>query len=323
MKGWLVGAAVVALAVAAAVLVWPSRESAQPEDPEPELIDYVALGDSFSAGPLIPEARGDPASCFRSTNNYPAYLAGYLDVTSYRDVTCSGASTRDLRAPQPTFLGAGPPPQLDALSPQTDLVTLGIGGNDFGLFGSLVDTCPRVRSQDANGAPCRRSFTLRAGGGLVDTKARDARRVEDRIALGLRAIHRKAPAAEVYVVGYPRLLPGLGRCPAVPFAAGDYQWGGRIARLLNLSLSRAAERGDATYVDLYPASLGHDACAGDEAWVNGSRLQLGMAANFHPFQAGMRGMAGAIYEVVTGRSAPDAENASPPPAAVIPNRVGG
>ena len=97
MKAWLVGATVVAVAVVAAVLVWPHRESGQPAEPEPELIDYVALGDSFSAGPLIPDARGDPASCFRSTNNYPAYLAGYLDVTSYRDVTCSGASTRDLR----------------------------------------------------------------------------------------------------------------------------------------------------------------------------------------------------------------------------------
>ena len=39
-------------------------------------IHYVALGDSYSAGPLVPTPRRDPDGCLRSTNNYPAYLAG-------------------------------------------------------------------------------------------------------------------------------------------------------------------------------------------------------------------------------------------------------
>ena len=105
----------------------------------PRHLDYVALGDSYSAGPLIEVGRQDPVGCFRSTNNYPAYLAGYFGVRSYRDVTCSGATTDDFRSPQTLILGdTEPPPQLDALSRGTDLVTIGIGGNDFGLFGSLI-----------------------------------------------------------------------------------------------------------------------------------------------------------------------------------------
>jgi len=38
-------------------------------------IDYVALGDSFSAGPFIGTMRTDPEGCARSKDNYPAFLA--------------------------------------------------------------------------------------------------------------------------------------------------------------------------------------------------------------------------------------------------------
>ena len=304
---------VVAAALAAAGVVAVQFRTPAPE-PAPEPVDYVALGDSFSAGPLVPDARSDPPGCFRSTNNYPAYLAGYLGVRSYRDVTCSGAQTRDLLRPQRMAFGQTTPPQLDALSAGTDLVTVGIGGNDFGLFGSIIGTCGVLRDRDPRGAPCRRSFTR-----PVDTKARDARRVEVGVARVLRAVARRAPQAEVYVVGYPRLLPESGRCLAVPFAAGDYPWGRRVERLLNDSLSGAAERSGATFVDLYPASRHHDACAGSRAWLNGSQTLFGLAAGFHPFQEGMRGIARAVHASITGEPAPRNADAEPPPGSVVRN----
>jgi lysophospholipase L1-like esterase len=313
-----VGAVLVVAALAAAGGV-AVRSSSPAPAPAPEPVDYVALGDSFSAGPLVPEARSDPPGCFRSTNNYPAYLSGYLGVRTYRDVTCSGARTRDLQRPQQLAFGQTAPPQLEALSAGTDLVTVGIGGNDFGLFGSIVGTCDALRDRDPRGAPCRRSFTRRIDGRPVDTKARDARRVEDHVARVLRAVARRAPEAEVYVVGYPRLLPELGRCAAVPFARGDYPWGRRVQRLLNDSLRSAAERSGATFVDLYPASRGHDACAGSRAWVNGSQTLFFLAAGFHPFQSGMRGMAQAIHAAITGEQAPGNEEAEPPPGSLVRN----
>ena len=211
------------------------------------------------------------------------------------------------------------PPQLDALSARTDLVTVGIGGNDYWLFGSIVGTCGALRDRDPRGAPCRRSFTRRIDGRRVDTKARDARRVEDRVARVLRAVARRAPEADVYVVGYPRLLPDRGGCAAVSFAAGDYPWGRRVERLLNDSLSAAAERSGATFVDLYPASRGHDACAGSRAWLNGSQTLFGLAAGFHPFQEGMRGMARAVHAFITGDPAPRNADAEPPPGSVVRN----
>ena len=319
MRARTVGAGVAAAVLAAAGVLVVRAGSPEPAA-APEPVDYVALGDSFSAGPLVPEARSDPPGCFRSTNNYPAYLAGYLGVRSYRDVTCSGARTRDLGRSQQLAFGQTTRPQLDALSTGTDLVTVGIGGNDFGLFGSIVGTCGALRDGDPRGAPCRRSFTRRVDGRPVDIKARDARRVEDRVARALRAVARRAPEAEVYVVGYPRLLPERGTCAAVGFAAGDYPWGLRVERLLNDSLRAAAERSGATFIDLLPASRGHDACAGPRAWLNGSQTLFGLAAGFHPFQSGMRGMAQAVHVAITGEQVPGSTEADPPSGAVVLNR---
>lgn len=281
-------------------------------------IDYVALGDSFSAGPLIPDVRSDPTGCLRSTNSYPAYLAGYLGVRSYRDVTCSGATTDDLFSRQRLVLGDyRPPPQLSALAEDTDLVTIGIGGNDFGLFGSLIATCGQVAASDPGGAPCRAEFTDANG---VDTKARDARRIEGRVARVVAAVRTRAPGAEVYLVGYPRLLPDDGTtCARAPLATGDYAWTNRIGRLLNRSVRLAAERGGAHFVGLAAASAGHDVCAGPAAWVNGDTLRLGVAADYHPFRRGMRAEARWVYQAITGRVAPTYAVARPPSGSVVTN----
>lgn len=271
--------------------------------------EYVALGDSYSAGPLIPQQRPDLIGCLRSTNNYPAFLATYLGLPGYTDVTCSGAETTDMRQPQRTIVpGPLPAPQLDALTPTTDLVTLGIGGNDYGLFGSMISTCEEVRDQDPDGAPCRKHFTEDG----VDTKKRDARRIQPLVGRVVREIRERSPKADVFVLGYPRLLPQKGTCAEVPFAKGDYRWGNQIERLLNRSIRKAARNNGATYINLYPASKGHDACAGDEAWINGSELKPAEAANFHPYLVGMRGTSRAAYRQITGSRAPEVEYATAP-----------
>src|SRR3954471_15153979 len=139
-------------------------DGAAPGDPAPEQAAaarysrYVALGDSYSAGPLIPTT--DLAGgCARSDHNYPSLLAARLHVARLVDVTCSGASTADLTHVQRPFQGARVPPQLDAVTPHTDLVTVGIGGNDLDLFGTLVATCTRLRDSDPSGSPCGRELS--------------------------------------------------------------------------------------------------------------------------------------------------------------------
>ena len=118
-----------------------ASESDLPGLIEPEVtsgIDYVALGDSFSAGPFIGTMRNDPEGCARSRDNYPAFLADWLDVASYTDVTCSAAVTADLYEPMTMFDGNTARPQLDAVTAETDLVTIGMGGNDFSIYDSLI-----------------------------------------------------------------------------------------------------------------------------------------------------------------------------------------
>lgn len=258
-------------------------------------IDYVALGDSYSAGPLIPAQELMAGLCLRSTHDYPALLARLLQVDSFADVTCTGADTTELSRSMPNQLPGPPPrPQLDAVRPGTDLVTVGIGGNDYGLFSTVFRRCSEVAVTDPTGAPCRHLFTVDG----VDTMSRDAAGVEQRVATVLSEVHRRAPGAEVWIVGYPRLFPQHGTCGAVPFAAGDYRWADRVERAVNASLRSAAAAGGAGYVDLYAASRGHDVCAGSQAWVNGSEDRLGVAAAYHPLRAGMEGAARAIFQRV-------------------------
>jgi lysophospholipase L1-like esterase len=280
-------------------------------------VDYVALGDSYSAGPLIVPFRADPPGCFRSGNNYPAFLAGYLGVTTYRDVTCSGARVRDFAHRQTTSLGTKAPPQLAELSPGTDLVTVGIGGNDFGLFGSLTGVCADQATKHPHAsAPCRAFFTNGHG---VNTKFRDATRIRKHAAAGLKEIHAAAPNARVVLVGYPRLLPDRGRCGKAPFAQGDYTFANRVEHLLNRSLKRAAAHHHATFVSTSRVSRGHDICAGKKAWINGATSVLGVALAYHPFLAGERAMARHVFWRLTGHVAPGNIHAAPPPGSVVCN----
>jgi lysophospholipase L1-like esterase len=282
----LVAIVAVTLATAAALAVAPTHVPSGAR-PLPVAVDrYVALGDSFTAGPLIP--RVVPAlGCVRSTHDYPALVGARLAVRAVTDVSCSGADTTDLRQPQATGF-AVVPPQLAALSPATDLVTLGIGGNDFGVYRRLVTVCPRVRPLDPRGAPCRAHFHGAAGDRLLAALEHTG----DRLDLTVSRIRARAPRARVLVVGYPRIAPARGTCPEVlPFADGDYRYADLVERRLNTELRQAARAHQAGFVDTYAASRGHDACAGADAWVNGQRTEVGRALAYHPFRSYMAAVA--------------------------------
>lgn len=269
--------------------------------------DYVALGDSFTAGPLIaPAIEGAPSECVRSGANYPSYLASYLNVTTLADVSCSSAVTADLYSPQSRRTGLKPNPktdtraQLDAIRPSTDLVTLGIGGNDSNLFADVIGRCVYTATRSDANAPCRDSF--RPSG--VDVKMQDAKAIQPRIEAAIDAIARRAPKAKVIVVGYLGILSGKGSCAAMPLKPADAIWTDSIERRINTSLRQAAQRTGASFVDAYAVSKGHDACTGKAAWVNGSETDFFRAAAFHPFREGMDAVAREAYRVATNSTAP-------------------
>lgn len=266
-------------------------------------IDYVALGDSFSAGPFIGTMRTDPTGCARSKDNYPAFVADWLDVTSYTDVTCSAATTVDLYKRMLMFDGNTTRPQLDALSKDTDLVTLGIGGNDFGVYDSLIR--------------CQRSAATECP---VEQLRIDAGKVAGRVEKAVRRVLDVAPDARVLVVGYPDILPTEGTCGAVGVPADVLGPVAEIAGLLNASLREGAAAGGGEYVDMEAVSEGHDVCAKGRAWVNGPRFRAGVAAPFHPKINGMRAVATEVFRQVTGEDPAEVtEYAEPDPDAIVLN----
>ena len=252
---------------------------------------YVALGDSFTAAPLVPTT--DVADgCFRSDRNYPSLLATSLDLRLH-DVSCSGATTLDLTRRDRTVGAASVPPQLRAVDERADLVTLGIGGNDLDLFSTLVRTCLDLRRLDPGGAPCAESSVGRRLMAATPTIGANVERAIERV-------RRRAPEARVVLVGYPRIAPTTGGCPRLlPFARGDVAFGDRVLRALDGALSDAAQATGVEYLDAYAASEDHDVCS-DEPWVNGRRTQAGIALAYHPLAAGQQAIAEQLEDLLAG-----------------------
>ncbi len=252
--------------------------------------EYVAIGDSYTAAPGV-EPTAPDTGCFRSAVNYPALVAEGLPGATLTDVSCSGADTRDLTREQQT-LGGPVPPQLDAVSPTTDLVTVGLGGNDFNVFVTLVSYCSRLSSSDPTGAPCSDAL----GDRLVPLLDRTG----DRLEAVLRKIGRRAPDAEVLVVGYPELVGARDTCPDLfPIATGDYRFARLVGKQLNQALRDAARATGSGYVDVARASRGHDICSADP-WVNGGASTVG-AQVYHPFAAEQRAVADLVIDRVSDR----------------------
>ena len=248
---------------------------------------YVALGDSYTSGPLIPGQTGTPAGCLRSTQNYPSLVAAALGAASFTDASCAGATTTNMTAPQ-LVVGGINPPELNALSPGTTLVTLGIGGNDLG-FASIITTCTGLSLSSPLGSPCKKFYT--AGG--TDRLAQMITTLAPKVAAVLAGIHQRAPQARVLVVGYPDILPstGTGCWPVVPIARGDVPYLRGVELELNAMLAARAAAGNATYVDTYGDSIGHDFCQPTGVkWVEGL-VPTSPAAPVHPNALGEQAMA--------------------------------
>lgn len=261
---------------------------------EPLFDSYVALGDSYAAGPLIPLQDPTSPACLRSNRNYPSLVADTGRVPDFRDVSCSGAVTDDLFTPQ-----AGTnAPQLDALGPDTAGVTLSIGGNDIG-FATIITECGARSGTDLGGAACRDFYTDANGD---DELAARIEETAPKVAAALEEIANRSPEAEVYLVGYPAILPdeGPGCFPVVPFSAGDVAYLRDTEKALNAMLAEQADAAGVTYVDTYDAFIGHDACTPPGTkWIEGL-VPTAPAAPVHPNALGMLSMAQDVLAAAQG-----------------------
>ncbi|MDQ6642622.1 MAG: SGNH/GDSL hydrolase family protein [Actinomycetota bacterium] len=257
---------------------------------------YVALGDSYTAAPyvyLTDVANG----CLRSNANYPALLAKKLRVAALVDVSCSAATTLDLTESQTTF-NARLRPQFDALTRGTQLVTIGLGANDFGLFASLSRGCPLV-------GPAGRPLTAspdatRCGTVDLPTAISNIHGIERLLTRSLRQVHRGAPKATVVLVGYPRITSPSVSCPKLlPVSHAHSVVIDELTHRLSVAMRSAAKASGSVFIDMYAASRGHDVCAGRAAWVNGVKTDTKRAAPLHPFAEEQRAVADLIARQLT------------------------
>ena len=260
---------------------------------------YVALGDSYTSGPAVQPQDLSIPGCLRSLANYPHLVAPDLHGLSLVDVSCSGAQTIDMTASQDVTPNPDPPPQFDALDPDTKLVTIGIGGNDIG-FVDIAETCGRL----ATTVTARDVALPRLLHRERDRRGRLAA-LGPRLDAVLRGITQRAPRAKVFVIGYPAILPEqpsdyLSCRVVLPVATGDIPFlRDDVEKVLNRKLKTQATRNGAVYVDTYTPSIGHDACklptvrwvepvapAADAAPVHPNRL--GMEATARALEASLR-----------------------------------
>lgn len=263
-------------ATCASALIWDAHRGATPD------AYYVALGSSFAAGlGLGPRAPGSPIVSQRSVNGYPQQVARLLKVPSFTDMTSSGATVRHVLYGGQMMLG----PQVDALGPNTRLVTLTVGGNDIGYVGDLVAMGWRNKGGIIGAA------VALLWKGAKPIAERDFPALDANLRATLREIQRRSPNARIMVVTYPTILPPAGTCPSLSITAAQAAHMRLVGEKLAEVTRDAAHSMGIAVVDVATLSADHNACS-RQPWVNGISPKSGAA--FHPTFAGARATAQAI-----------------------------
>lgn len=260
---------------------------------------YVAMGDSFSSGEgNEPFENGTDTStdkCHRSTKAYPRLLQydTSFDLGSTAFVACSGATTWNVLNGQ-----NGEPPQVDALSSNTKVVTLTVGGNDIG-FSEFAKKC-LFGSCAAASAEYQESWNR-----LTDITRSDYLPVKlDTLFASISSHLWINPDVKVYVVGYPKLMThsswearnqAIGTC-------GDFDENEAIAAeaivtKLNETIQAAVTAYDDSrfvYVDPQAAESsfpGHELCRSGTYFNDVETGLSNQAYVFHPNNAGHQAFA--------------------------------
>jgi len=249
----------------------------------------VALGDSYTAGALLPlNAGAKPAGCLRSAKAYPTLVADALGAP-LTDAACASAGVKNMTAAQPTYLGTNPP-QLSALAPDDRLVLLTLSGDDMGFL-NVVKECVALSFTQPWGSPCEAHYTK----GGTDQLAAGVAAEGPKMAQVLAEIAARAPQARIVVVGYPDVFPQSGGCwPTVPITDGDVAYLRGLEVKANAMLAATALGAGATFVNTYTPTIGHDFCQPESVRDVEGLLPGSLALPFHPNARGQAAMAAAI-----------------------------
>jgi lysophospholipase L1-like esterase len=249
----------------------------------------VALGDSYTAGALLPiDSRARPPGCLRSAKAYPVLVAHALGAP-LTNVACTNAGVKEMTGAQKTYLGTNPA-QLTALAPDDRLVLLTLSGDDMGFLNVLKE-CMKLSFTRPWGSPCEAYYTK----GGTDQLAASVSAEAPKMAQLLAAIAARAPRARIAIVGYPDMFPQSGGCwPAVPITNGDVAYLRGIEVKINAMLAAAAKAAGATFVNTYTPTIGHDFCTPESVRDVEGLLPGSLELPFHPNARGQQAIASAV-----------------------------
>ncbi|MFJ8108967.1 SGNH/GDSL hydrolase family protein [Streptomyces sp. NPDC096132] len=260
-----VASAVMAFAGMAGMMSTPAQAADE--------LEYVALGDSYASGVGAGYYDSSSGDCKRSQVNYPTLWAATHADFKLKDVSCSGATIADVRANQ-----------LSALSAETALVTLTVGGNDA-QFASVVEAC--LTQSDSYCKTATDWMSYYAKNQLVDE-----------LASLYKDIRAKAPGAAFVVLGYPQPVAATGSCGAIDLSSAKRTAMNAMADALAEGAKAAAAKEPTYFVDMRDTFKGHEAC-GSDPWINGVNLS-DLSSTFHPNLSGYLGGYTAKLNETTG-----------------------
>jgi lysophospholipase L1-like esterase len=260
-------------------------------------IDYVALGDSYTAGTGAGAAlRPAGVSCWQSHPGYVDIVAKIGRVDLVENAACHGAV---LSTASPTYDPVVYTPTVQEqlqglvssgkLSPDTELVSITAGANDLG-FSRVLGVCAFYGETACQAAiaqatsPAALAFLTT---GLVQAYS---------------AIHQAAPNARIVVLGYPLLFEPSSAFAPIPVT--NQMLINQATLTVNGTISGAVDTANglygtnARYVDVTARFAGHAANSLDP-WLRLDPNNFAADYNFHPNAAGHRAYASAVRSAIS------------------------
>ena len=227
-----------------------------------KVVDYVNLGDSYSAGfgsgSLV---AGPLPGCLQGSG--PTHVTA-LDARPKVNLTinaaCAGATTADIAASLPL---------LTPYLAQAELVTLTLGANDLEIKG-LVMACSTLGTT----AACDAALTQ--GKLRIPAVGASAHRT-------LHTLDAATPG-KILVLGYPRLFTtSNGDQPLI--SAKRAKQLNRLGDALNQSIKKATKRTGAKFVSV-TGSFNNHGLGADKPWIYFNQANLADPFNLHPTTSG-------------------------------------
>jgi lysophospholipase L1-like esterase len=263
------------------------------------VLEYLAIGDSFTSGEgetdsrhYLPGTDDELEKCHTSNRSYPFLFAGLKDLSSVRNVACSGAKMTDIFA-KVGYLGqgrrlgpAGLSLSADSIAAvqaraldsfhsgvtgqshfvehyEPELLTVGVGGNDAGLTTKLK-VCAM---------PGECEWTSDAG---RQKTAGEIQSLFGRFVEFYRKLTILSPASQIVAIGYPLAVDDGGACDPVTaalFSGDELRFMDESMMYLNQVIERAARSAGVVLADMSRVFAGHQLCSGSlTPAMNGLRL---------------------------------------------------